>query len=275
MDYQESRAYQAGDDIRNMDWRVTARAGKPHVKVYEEERERPVFFLVDFRAPMFFATRGVLKSVQAARATALLSWVASDRGDRVGALVMSDRDKELKPERGTRGVLAILKQLVEQSEPRVGLERRDDRGRLDGALTRLLHIVRPGSLVFIVSDFHGFDAAIAQKIGRLSQHVDIVALRPIDVLERAAPPADRYAVSDGESTRTLSIGGSADAAAYQEYFNAQTAEVRESLDRLGIVVIDIDTNEDIVRKLGARPGTSAKRRSTGRPQPVQRQGQPT
>ena len=82
MDYQESRAYQPGDDIRNMDWRVTARSGRAHTKLFQEERERPVVFCIDLGPSLFFATRGALKSVIAARAATLLAWAAAAQGDR-------------------------------------------------------------------------------------------------------------------------------------------------------------------------------------------------
>ena len=87
MEFDESRLYQPGDDIRNMDWRVTARTGKPHTKLFREERERPVFVWVDYRAPMFFATQGVFKSVFVARMAALIAWNAVQQGDRIGGLI--------------------------------------------------------------------------------------------------------------------------------------------------------------------------------------------
>ena len=89
MEYDESRPYQAGDDIRTLDWLVTARTGKPHTKLFREERERPVIVAVDYRPAMFFATQGSFKSVQAARCAALLAWRAAQQGDRLGGFIFS------------------------------------------------------------------------------------------------------------------------------------------------------------------------------------------
>jgi len=103
MDYLESRLYQPGDDIRNLDWRVTARSGKAHTKLYQEERERPVVVLVDLGPGMFFATRGRFKSVIAARAASFLGWSAVAHGDRIGALLFNGEHRELKPRGGDKG----------------------------------------------------------------------------------------------------------------------------------------------------------------------------
>ncbi len=121
MDYQESRAYQAGDDVRSMDWRVTARTGKPHVKVYQEERERPVVLFLDLNPGMFFGSRGMLKSVAAARAAALIAWAAAAHGDRIGALLFNGGYCDLQPRGGKHGVLRLIRQVVEHTDPRTGV----------------------------------------------------------------------------------------------------------------------------------------------------------
>ncbi len=111
MDYQESRAYQAGDDARSMDWRVTARTGKPHVKLYQEERERPVVLFLDLNPGMFFGSRGMLKSVVAARAAALIAWAAAAHGDRIGGLLFNGGYCDLQPRGGKHGVLRLIRQI--------------------------------------------------------------------------------------------------------------------------------------------------------------------
>jgi len=269
MDYQESRVYQPGDDIRNMDWRVTARAGRPHVKVYEEERERPVFFMVDFRPGMFFASRGALKSVVAARLAALLAWAAADAGDRIGALIVGFGEKELRPVRGKRGVLALIRQLVLNSEPMQGMTGAVQPGRLSEALARMNRIVRPGSLVFIVSDFHDADDSTGKMMGRLAEHADVVVIRPVDALEKLAPPANSYVVTDGESLRTLDINGQKAARSYAEHFRQQDEAILGMLKRHRIAMIEVATDEDIVRRLGSNTvGPSRSNASTTTVAPV-------
>ncbi|NKB46587.1 MAG: DUF58 domain-containing protein, partial [Legionellales bacterium] len=112
MEFDEVRAYQAGDDIRTMDWRVTARTNKPHIKLYHEERERPVLLLVDFRPAMFFGTRVTFKSVIAAKVAALLGWAAIANGDRLGGVVFSGKDHvELRPRTRQHGTSPFLLEL--------------------------------------------------------------------------------------------------------------------------------------------------------------------
>lgn len=113
MEFDEARIYQPGDDPRNMDWRVTARAGRPHVKLFREERERPLWLLVDQGPAMRFGTRVAFKSVIAAQAAALLAWAAVDRGDRVGGLIFDEQGRfEQKPAARTHGLLPLLQALA-------------------------------------------------------------------------------------------------------------------------------------------------------------------
>jgi len=113
MEFDESRPYQPGDDARNLDWKVTARTGKPFTKLFREERERSVLLWVDYRAPMHFATRGLFKSVLAARTAALLAWGAIHHSDRLGGLIFSESGHlEVRPQQGKHAVLNFIRQLV-------------------------------------------------------------------------------------------------------------------------------------------------------------------
>ena len=199
MEFDESRLYQPGDDIRNIDWRVTARTNKTHTKLFREERERPVFVWVDFRRPMFFATRGCFKAVQAARLAALLAWSANQHGDRIGGVIFSDSvHHELKPQRGKTGVLRMINQLVQhpawQQHSRVPGDSRD----CGKALTRLRRVARPGSLIFLISDFRDLDDAALAQISTLSASNEVVMILLYDPLEKSLPTVGRYRVSDGE-----------------------------------------------------------------------------
>jgi uncharacterized protein (DUF58 family) len=154
MEFDESRVYQPGDDARNMDWRVTARAGTPHVKLFREERERPLWLLVDQGPSMRFGTRVAFKSVVAAQAAALLAWAAADRGDRVGGLVFDEQGRfEHRPAARTQGLLPLLQALAGGGRAAgvAGL------GDVAAAADQLVHLARPGSLIFILSDFNQSD----------------------------------------------------------------------------------------------------------------------
>ena len=174
MDYQESRAYQAGDDVRSMDWRVTARTGKPHVKLYQEERERPVVLFLDLNPGMFFGSRGMLKSVVAARAAALIAWAAAAHGDRVGAMLFNGGYCDLQPRGGKHGVLRLIRQVVEHTDPRTGVDAQTRSGGLNAALSRLRRVSRPGSLIVLLGDYYGIDDDSGKHLLHLRQHSDVV-----------------------------------------------------------------------------------------------------
>jgi uncharacterized protein (DUF58 family) len=250
MEFDESRLYQPGDDIRNIDWRVTARTGKPHTKLFREERERPVFLWVDLRSPMFFATRGCFKSVMAARLASLVAWSAVQNHDRVGAVVFSDEvHHELKPQRGKLGVLRLIHQLVRHPAwQRDGIGR-PDAGALTRALIRLRRVVRPGSMVFLISDFRYLDEAAETQLLRLSRHNDVVMIYVHDVLEQRLPPAGRYRISDDSEELLLDTYDRH----WVEAYRARHRRHREHLDRLArkgnIRLLSCTTRDDPVSVL--------------------------
>jgi uncharacterized protein (DUF58 family) len=211
VEFDESRPYQPGDDVRDLDWRVTARTGRAHTKLYREERERPVHLWVDYRAPMFFATRGVYKSVFAARTAALLAWCAAHHGDRVGGVIFSAHGHhELKPARGKASVLRLLRRLVEQPAPQ-GPDPQRARLAALHATARLRRVARPGSLVFLISDFRHLDAASLAHIRHLAHHNELFAILVHDPLEAQLPPPGEYRFTDGHreltlDTRDLALG---------------------------------------------------------------------
>ncbi len=249
MDYLESRAYQAGDDIRNMDWRVTARAaGRPHVKLYQEERERPVVVMVDLGPGMFFGTRGAFKSVVAARAAALIGWAAVHHHDRIGALLFNGGHQELRPLGGQRGVMRLVRELVRATEPQPGTAE-THAGALTEALLRLRRVARPGSLVFILSDFYGIDEETHVHLQRLRQHNDVVACQIVDALELEPPPPDRYPISDGIRSEILDARSQAGQAAYRRYFAMHHARVRELMRRSAVPLLRIATSDDVAVRL--------------------------
>jgi len=252
MDYLESRGYQAGDDIRNMDWRVTARAGEPHIKLYTEERERPVVVMVDLNPGMFFGTRGAFKSVVAARAAALIGWAAVRHHDRIGALLFNGRHQELRPLGGQRGVLRLIRALVGATDPVEGMRQPYHPGLLTEALRRLRRVARPGGLVFILSDFYGIDADTRVLLQRLREHSDVVGCQIHDALERHSPPPGRYGISDGSRTALLDTHSTAQRAAYERYFTQQHQAVDELLRACAVPLIQLATTDDVVERLRGR-----------------------
>lgn len=256
IDYQESRAYQPGDDIRTMDWRVTARSPHPHTKVYREERERPVIVLVDFGPGMWFATRGAFKAVIAARAAALLGWAAVREGDRIGALLSAGVHHELRPTGGRRGALRLIQRLV-AAAPDTAPERAAG-GAFGVALERLRHVTRPGSLVFLLSDFFALDDDGERHLAKLRQHNDVVACRITDPLEQAPPPPGRYGFTDGWRDGILDTRARRTRAAYAEYCARHRQALVDLLGRYRIPLLHLRTTDEVAASLqiqlgGARP----------------------
>jgi len=259
MDYLESRGYQSGDDIRNMDWRVTARAGEPHVKLYTEERERPVVVMLDLNPGMFFGTRGAFKSVIAARAAALIGWAAVRHHDRIGGLIFNGAHHELRPLGGQRGALRLIRVLVEATDPAAGLRQTGHVGPLTEALRRLRRVARPGSLVFLLSDFYGIDADSRVHLQRLRQHSDVVACQVVDALEVHAPPPGRYGIGDGNRSAMLDTRSAARQSAYERFFAGHHQQVEELMKSSAVPLIRLATTDDVVERLRTGLGEAGPR----------------
>ena len=192
MEFDDYRVYQPGDDLRAMDWRVTARTGTPHVRLYHEERERPVMLCVDLRPAMWFATRGRFKSVVAAEAAALCGWAALDNRDRVGGLSFDgQRHAEIRP--GGRPQLLQWLHTLADSTPAHGPARADALSQL---LRRLLRTARPGTLVGLFSDFRQLGPMESALLRKLGQRVELILGFVVDPIEQRLPPAGRYPLAD-------------------------------------------------------------------------------
>lgn len=255
MEFDEVRAYHPGDDIRTIDWRVTARTGRTHTKLFQEERERPVLILVDARASMRFGTRGCFKSVLAARAAALLAWVGIGGGDRVGGLVLAPSGiASFRPERSRRRILGFVKRVAEATaEPAGGAE-----PSLAEALLRLRTLVRPGTLVFLLSDFADFDPQAVHEAERLARQGEVSNLFVFDRLEAAMPGAGNYPVTDGAALARLQVERPQARAAYAAAFAARRDRVESLARERGMAFLPLDTADDpkdILHpgRLGARP----------------------
>ena len=237
MEFDESRLYQPGDDIRNIDWRVTARTGKTHTKLFREERERPVFVWMDLRRPMHFATRGRYKSVQAAQLAALIAWSALNNGDRVGGVIFSEHEHhELKPQRGKTAVLRLINRIVNDAAWSLPASAGGDRQSLEHALQRLRRVARPGSLIFLISDFRELDSQAEIPLTRLCRHNEVVMLFIYDRLEEELPPPGRYRVVDSGREFLVDTSDSHLAGQYRQQFRARLDRLQQ-LSRLNHIIL--------------------------------------
>jgi uncharacterized protein (DUF58 family) len=249
MDYQESRAYQAGDDVRHMDWRVTARTGTAQIKLYQEERERPVLLFLDLHPGMFFGTRGLLKSAAAARAGALIAWAAVERGDRVGAVLTNGARCELPPRGGRQGALQFIRHVVAHTDPRTAIDAANSPASLNDGLARLCRVSRPGSQIFLLGDFAGIDDESDHFIHRLRRHCDVAALQIVDPLELSPPPPARYGIAIGAERGVLDLRSRAARRAYQAHFDRHHRAVDDLMRRHGVPLARLSTDQDLVQQV--------------------------
>lgn len=246
VDFRESRVYQPGDEIRHMDWRVTARSGKPHTKLFEEEREQGLLLAFDLNPSMRFGTRVRFKSVQAARAAALLAWMASAAGDRVGALGFGGGvDGEVKPAGGRRGVLHVLRALRDW-DAAVEPARQEPLSR---ALARIRRLLRPGMRLVLLSDGFSTDAESATLLPQLAGRHEITIVLLRDALEIAPPPPGRYALHLGAARRILDFSDPRVRGSWTERFSASRALLLEQARRLGMRTVELDAHADLRRAL--------------------------
>ncbi|MBI2379305.1 MAG: DUF58 domain-containing protein [Gammaproteobacteria bacterium] len=250
MDFDEVRPYQEGDDVRAIDWRVTARTGRAHTKLYREERERPVHLVVDHSDSLYFGTRRALKSVTAARAAACLSWAALAAGHRVGALLFGSHDHlELKPAQSRRAVMGLMRQLCERHNARLpflfSAQTLTRENVLLMALRRLRKIMRPGSLVYVLSDFLAFDSPERLELGELARHADVQVILISDPLERHLPPGGRYGFCDGVDTLRIDTGDRALCARYDALWTEHRQGVRDFCVSRGIAYAELGTEQEL------------------------------
>ena len=251
LDFEELRNYVAGDDVRRIDWRVTARMQKPFLRVYSEERDRPTMLVVDQRMNMFFGSRVSLKSVVAAEVSALAAWRIFQQGDRVGAFVFNDDNtEEIRMHRSRANVLRILDRMAYQNH----LLRGDSPvqaqpGRLNEVIEAVARICRHDALIIITSDFDGADERTRNLLLNLSRSNDVVCCLTYDPLAVKLPASEQLVVSNGELQVELLLGQEK---VRKNILDASDKRIRSILSwqhELGIPVLPISTAEDVAAQV--------------------------
>ncbi len=222
MEFAEVRHYQPGDDIRSIDWRVTARTGQTHTKIYQEEKERPVFIFTDFSQTMLFGSKLLLKSVQAAHLSALVAWTASERGDRVGGLIFNQNQHlELKPSARGKAVLKLSHNIVNIHQAALAFQsqpQQSDNCSFTDNLKRLNQLAKPGSLIYLISDFCKCTDEATKQLQLLSRHCEIIACHIYDPFETHLPDhTSMINVATGKNEVSLPLMDKA----FRKRFNSQ------------------------------------------------------
>ena len=266
LNFEEIRDYRPGDDVRSIDWKVTARLQAPHVRVFNEERDRQALLVVDQRLSMFFGSRLAMKSVTAAQAAAIAAWRILGVGDRVGAIVFDDRGLvEFRARRSRSTVLQILSAIVMKNRALgVGRSIVTAPPMLNNALKQAQRRALHDAAVVIISDFDGADSETRTMVGAMTRHNDVVALLVHDRLQSDLPASASMTVTDGELQIQLEIGRESTrkrlSAAVQERVKGVLAWTQE----LGVPVLPLSAAEDTTQQLRRLFGAGPSRAGRGR-----------
>ncbi|BFI97246.1 MAG: hypothetical protein RSP_27560 [Rhodanobacter sp.] len=240
MDYAESRIYQAGDDVRRMDWRLTARSGKLHTKLFQEEREGQLLILMDTHASLRFGTRVRFKSVQAARAAAIAAWLAVRAGERVGMLAFGEHDRLLRPQGAARGALAVCGALAEWD----ALQTTGRAEPLSEALLRARRLQHGASRVLLLSDGFSTDDAARRHLLELKAHAHVGVVVVADTLERALAPPGYYPLEHAGERRELALLGERQRREFQQALGSGPARLETLARSTGLRCRVIETRDD-------------------------------
>lgn len=244
MEFAEVRPYQAGDDIRTIDWRVTARTQTPHTKLFQEERERPVFVMVDLRSPMFFGSRLQFKSVFATELAAIIGWTAQANNDRIGGLLFGDHAQaDIRARRGKHAVLELLHQLLAYNQGLNSPIPQPNGNTMADMLTDLRRVARPGSTLFVLSDFHDFTPACREPLATLARHCELALLHIYDPLEKQLPPSGLLPVTDGQQKRLLDTRSRATRQAFSHRFSDRLELLRQACVGSGVPLVDAPVDQ--------------------------------
>ncbi|HJE28875.1 MAG TPA: DUF58 domain-containing protein [Pseudomonas nitrititolerans] len=249
IDFDQVRIYQPGDDVRTIDWRVTARTQEPHTKLFHEERERPIYLLVEQSQHLFFGSGLNFKSVLAAQAASLVGWAALAHNDLVGGLVFGNGEHhEIKPRRSKQSLLQLLDRLVRVNRQLDG-QQRVDPDAFGLALRRAREVLRPGSLAVILCDERTLSEAAEQQLSLLGRHVDLLLMPVFDPLDRALPAAGLLRFAQYGARLELDTRDAGIRQAYRQLGEARMARWQRLADRLRVILMPLNTQYELVAQL--------------------------
>ncbi|MGP3792222.1 DUF58 domain-containing protein [Pseudomonas sp. B392_1p] len=249
IDFDQVRVYQPGDDVRTIDWRVTARTQEPHTKLFHEERERPVYLLVEQSRPLFFGSGAQLKSVLAAQAAALFGWAALTHNDRIGGLVFGDGEHhEVRPRRSKQSLLQLLNRLVGANHA-LHADMQAPQGTFGPALRRAREVLRPGSLLVVICDERALTDAAEQQLALLGRHIDLILLPISDPLDHALPAAGLLRFGEQQAVLELDTYDSDLRRAYRELGEARRLRWQHAAQRMRALLLPLSSQTDMFEQL--------------------------
>ncbi|WP_143735577.1 DUF58 domain-containing protein [Microbulbifer mangrovi] len=261
LNFEELREYWPSDDVRAIDWKVTARTGEPHVRVYTEERDRPALIVVDQRMSMFFGTCHAMKSTTAAEAAALAAFAVPNQDDRVGGIVVRDNGLYTqRPKRNRRALTRFLSEIARANKKLHADAPPAAPTSLDTVLQAVANIARRDHLVLLISDFDVVGPATERLLSGIARHNDVVLVPVVDPTGETVPESLVSAISDGDLQATLDTR-SVDTIEAMNQFNRERRQIINDWHlRYGLPVAQLSTAEDTLpqlqRLLGLVPPSS-------------------
>lgn len=249
LNFEELRQYRQGDDIRQMDWKVTNRTRKPHVRIYAEERERPVIVVVDQRLSMFFGSRRVMKSVAAAQMAALVGWKSLSQGDRVGSVIFNDDSMTEFPARATRQHMMQTFHALEDYGRRLKSAQTGDSDQLNHVLKKLLNNIGHDTLIYLISDLDGADDLTGQYLSALAQRNSVILGFVYDPMEQSLPYGGKLAVSDGQYQVEVDTSDETLRDGFAHQFQDRLNQAREFLRARQVPVLPISAAQSVESQL--------------------------
>ena len=263
LNFEEMRDYLPGDDIRSIDWKATARTGKPYVRVFTEERDRPALLVVDQRMSMFFGSRLNMKSVTAAEAAAIAAFRVLSASDRVGGIVFNDdRQVDIAPRRSERSVFALLEAIVEMNgdlEADKTVEASPDSlNRALGSVARLAH---HDHLVVVFSDFDGIDEMTQRRLTGIAAHNDVLLVLVYDPSSERIEPGARTIIGDGQLQSEIDLGSASIRDALNSFTRNRLEKIHNWQTAINLSVLPLSAGEETLPQMRRLMGQLAPRRS--------------
>ena len=264
LNFEEMRDYLPGDDVRSIDWKATARTGKPHVRVFTEERDRPALLVVDQRMSMFFGSQLNMKAVTAAEAAAITAFRVLNASDRVGGIVFNDDSQvDIVPRRSERTVFALLESIVEMnsalSADKVVVPAPDS---LNGVLGSVARIAHHDHLIIVFSDFDGIDEMTHRRLSGIAAHNDVLLVLVYDPISERIDPGSQTVIGDGRMQAEIDLGSASIREAVNSYTRGRLEKIHDWQTTINLSVLPLSSGEETLPQMRRLMGQLAPKRSS-------------
>ncbi|MEI6865919.1 DUF58 domain-containing protein [Flavicella sp.] len=249
LDFEEVRNYVPGDDVRNIDWKVTARTQKTHLRIFTEEKEKPVLIIVDQTKSMFFGSQHKTKSVVAAELAAIVAFKVAKEGDRVGGIVFGDNGVDaVLPKRNRKNILLFFEKLVKRNRELKDSNPEGFELGIKRVFERIRNIITHDYLIFIIGDFHRYSEEVIKHISYMSVHNDVVLAKVYDSLERELIPV-KYVGGDGKNQLLINGLEKKIKNKFQKGFDNDYLKFEAEMKKHRIPIFKINTVEDVSHQI--------------------------